>query len=317
MTGREQAGARPGPAGSIAAAGQARATRLVLAALLIALVLAGLRGHIRLHDQAGPYQGDGIVVGVMLEAVLAGLLIALLIRGRRAPAEAVLAARLRTGLRPVLITGLIVIPLTLLVAAPLRTHPRLQRLPGGSRPTLRPRLPSARPAPHGSVAIHVPLPAVLYALLIIALIAGTAACAVLLRRRQASAAAAASYPEAVPDADAQRAGLRDAVESGSSALRTFGEARAAIIACYLSMEQSLGRAGAVRDAADTPDELLARAARAGLVRGSAAARLTGLFYEARFSSHQLGAEQRDAAREALRELADDLVQPQAGTGDRR
>src|SRR5216683_3232187 len=222
----------------------------------MALVLAGLRGHIRLHDQAGPYQGDGIVVGVMLEAVLAGLLVALLIRGRRAPAEAVLAARLRIVLRPVLITGLIVIPLTLLVAAPLRTHPRLQRLPGGSRPTLRPRLPSARPAPHGSVAIHIPLSGVLYALLIIALITGTAACAVLLRRRQASAAAAA-----------------------------------------------------------TPDELLARAARAGLVRGSAAARLTGLFYEARFSSHQLGTEQRDAAREALRELADDLVQPQAGTGD--
>src|SRR5216683_1258023 len=311
MTGREQAGARPGPAGSVGAAGQARATRIVLAALLMALVLAGLRGHIRLHDQAGPYQGDGIVVGVMLEAVLA----ALLIRGRRAPAEAVLAARLRIVLRPVLITGLIVIPLTLLVAAPLRTHPRLQRLPGGSRPTLRPRLPSARPAPHGSVAIHIPLSGVLYALLIIALITGTAACAVLLRRRQASAAAAASYPEVVPDADAQRAGLRDAVESGSSALRAFGEARAAIIACYLSMEQSLGRAGAVRDAADTPDELLARAARAGLVRGSAAARLTGLFYEARFSSHQLGTEQRDAAREALRELADDLVQPQAGTGD--
>jgi hypothetical protein len=316
MTGREQAGARPGPAGSVTAAGQARATRIALAALLMALVLAGLRGHIRLHDQAGPYQGDGIVVGVMLEAVLAGLLIALLIRGRGAPAEAVLAARLRTVLRPVLITGLIVIPLTLLVAAPLRTHPRPQRLPGGSRPTLRPPLPSARPAPHGSVAIHVPRSAVLYALLIIALIAGTAACAVLLRR-QASAAAAASYPEAVLDADAQRAGLRDAVESGSSALHAFGDAQVAIIACYLSMEQSLGRAGAVRDAADTPDELLARAARAGLVRGSAAARLTGLFYEARFSSHQLGTEQRDAAREALRELAADLVKPQAGTGDHR
>ena len=315
MIGREPAGARPGPAGSAAA--QARATRIVLAALLMALVLAGLRGRIRLHAQAGPYQGDGIVVGVMLETVLAGLLIALLIRDRRAPAEAVLATRLRTVLRPVLITGLVAIPLILLVAAPLRTHPRPLTSPGGSRPTLQPRLPSAHAAPHGSVAIHVPLPAVLYALLIIALIAVTAACAAALRRRQASAAAAASYPEAVPDADAQRAGLRDAVESGSSALRDFDDAQDAIIACYLSMEQSLGRAGAVRDAADTPDELLARAARAGLVRGAAAARLTGLFYEARFSSHPLGVEQRDAAREALRELADDLVQPQAGTGDRR
>jgi hypothetical protein len=39
------------------------------------------------------------------------------------------------------------------------------------------------------------------------------------------------------------------------------------------------------------------------VRGTAAARLTSLFYEARFSSHPLGRGQRDAAERALDELA--------------
>jgi hypothetical protein len=313
MIGREPAGTRPGPANASAAdpgatAAQARLTRILLAVLLTALVVAALRGRIRLHGQTGPYQGDGIAVGAILEAVLAVLLVALLIRARRAPAGAILAARLRAVLRPLLITGLIANPVVLLVVTPLRTHPRQLGVPGQPVPTPSSTASPGRPAAHGSAAIHIPVTALLYTLLVIALIAGIVVCAILLRRRQA----AVSYPQAAPDADARRAGLRDAVESGRSALRAFGDAQASIIACYLSMEESLAGAGAVRDAADTPDELLAKAAGAGLVRGAAAARLTGLFYEARFSSHQLGAEQRDAARQALRDLADDLAEPPAG-----
>jgi hypothetical protein len=45
-----------------------------------------------------------------------------------------------------------------------------------------------------------------------------------------------------------------------------------------------------------------------VVRGTAAARLTALFYEARFSSHPLGMAQRDAAEQALDELAAALAQ---------
>ena len=69
------------------------------------------------------------------------------------------------------------------------------------------------------------------------------------------------------------------------------------------MESSLAERGTARAVADTPDELLARATESGLVRGTAAARLTALFYEARFSSHPLGRRQRDAAEQALDELA--------------
>jgi hypothetical protein len=86
------------------------------------------------------------------------------------------------------------------------------------------------------------------------------------------------------------------------------DARAAIIACYLAMETSLAERGTARGVADTPGELLTRATEAGLVRGTAAARLTALFYEARFSSHPLGHRQRDAAERALDELAADLAE---------
>jgi hypothetical protein len=69
------------------------------------------------------------------------------------------------------------------------------------------------------------------------------------------------------------------------------------------MEESLAERGATRAAADTPDELLARATRSKIVRGTAAARLTTLFYEARFSSHPMEQGQRQAAEQALDELA--------------
>ena len=51
------------------------------------------------------------------------------------------------------------------------------------------------------------------------------------------------------------------------------------------------------------------------MRGTAATRLTALFYEARFSSHPLDDSQRDAAEQALDELAAALAEPgPASTG---
>jgi Domain of unknown function (DUF4129) len=102
------------------------------------------------------------------------------------------------------------------------------------------------------------------------------------------------------------ADLREAVESGRSALRTFDDAKSAIIACYVAMEQSLAEHGTARTMADTPDELLARATQTRIVHGTAPARLTALFYEARFSSHPMDQAQRRAAEQALNELAQAL-----------
>jgi hypothetical protein len=105
--------------------------------------------------------------------------------------------------------------------------------------------------------------------------------------------------------------LREAVNEGRAALARIDDARAAIIACYLAMEGRLADRGTARTAADTPDELLARAVAAGTVRGRSASRLTALFYEARFSTHPLDASQRDAASAALDELAAELAAAKA------
>ncbi len=236
-----------------------------------------------------------------LEVILAGLLVALLVRGRL-PSDDFRVHRLRGVLRAALLAGLAAIPAVLILAVPLHPHPLPpQPLPTQPQPTARPSL--TRP-PHPAPAFRLPLAGILYALLILALIGGIVACVVLLRRRQPEHDVLP--PEETSLAEGQRSDLRDAVSSGRRALAELDDARAAIIACYVAMERSLAAAGADHEAADTPDEFLARAAAAGLVRGAAAGELTGLFYEARFSAHELTTAQRTAARDALEQLAADL-----------
>jgi flagellar basal body-associated protein FliL len=166
---------------------------------------------------------------------------------------------------------------------------------------------SAKPIPKNKLlpqnqqptpGFHVPLSVILYILLVVVLVAAVLLSIWWSRRFGPSFGGRTSGFLAEDPED-----LREAVESGRSALRTIDDARAAIIACYVAMESSLAERGAARAVADTPDELLARATTSGLVRGTAASRLTALFYEARFSSHPLGRGQRDAAERALDELA--------------
>jgi hypothetical protein len=275
--------------------------RLLLTALLVAGVLVGLRGGFAVHGWHGPYRRDGIAIGVTLEVVLAGLLVALLVRGRR-PSDDFRVQRLRGVLRAALLAGLAAIPAVLILAVPLHPHPLPPlRLPTQPQPTVRPSLTRS---PHPGPAFRLPLAGILYGLLILALIGGIVACVVLLRRRLPDHDVVP--PEETLLAEGQRSDLRDAVSSGRRALAELDDARAAIIACYVAMEKSLAAAGADHEAADTPDEFLARAAAAGLVRGAAAGELTGLFYEARFSAHELTTAQRAAARDALEQLAADL-----------
>jgi hypothetical protein len=106
--------------------------------------------------------------------------------------------------------------------------------------------------------------------------------------------------EIVDDADLERAML-----AGRGALE--GEARAAIIACYAAMEDSLAAAGVARLSSDSPADLLARAAAGGVIHGAAPARLAELFREARFSTHEMGEGQLSAARDALDEILAQLT----------
>jgi len=283
--------------------------RPALAACLLAVVTAGLRVTVPAPALNGPFRHDGLAIGAVLEAVLACLLVALIVRGARAPRDALLAAQLRKMLLYVVVAGLVALPL----AYALSRHV----------PTLPPRHIKVQVTPPKTGALHSRPPGHNVIPLIVAIILGLLALAVLayiavllVRRRFWLGFRGREAGFAIEPAEADdESNLRAAVESGQSALRRFDDAKAAIIACYVAMEESLARAGAARAAADTPDELLVRAAGSGLIRTGAAARLTALFYEARFSSHPMPLTQRDEAQQALAELADSLRDLQPAGAD--
>jgi hypothetical protein len=219
------------------------------------------------------------------------------------------AAKLRGALTVVLGAGMIAVAVAIFLTLHLHLGEKFQPAPTVSvKPIPKRKLPpqSQQPGP----GFHVPLTVVLYVLLVILLVAAVLLSIWWSRRFRPSFGGKTSGFLAEDPED-----LREAVESGRLALRTVDDARAAIIACYVAMETSLAERGAARAVADTPDELLARATTSGLVRGTAAARLTALFYEARFSSHPLGRGQRDAAEQALDELAAALASPEEAPGE--
>jgi Domain of unknown function (DUF4129) len=288
-----------------------RRARMALAVLLLALLFLGLRGGLPRLALDGPYHRDVAAICGSLELVLGALLAALMVRRARAPREAVLAARLRTVLSYVTGAGLIGVPIIYLLSRNIRIHGKPRRLPPPGRVRIRGH--SARAAT-GTADARV------FVIIVLALLAAAVICLLIIfipRIRRAFAqrrGVVIDVELTAEDPDGAGTGLRAAVESGRSAFRLLDDARAAIIACYVAMEDSLAEAGTARAAAETPDELLARAAAAGLVHGEAAARLTALFYEARFSSHPLPPAYRDTAERALSALAADLAR---AAGQRR
>jgi hypothetical protein len=285
--------------------------RLLQLSLLAVLVMAGLRGTVASPRWNGPLKADGMVIGLALEAVFGVLLVVTVRRegaARRAARGQPLAAAgdeisvpsaLRLVLRWVLGAGMAAVAVLLLADLHLHFFSKPRQQSGSVAPPLRLRL-SPSPSRGGGTAFHIPLGPILYGLLVLALVA-----AVVLSIWWSARLRRPAAPGRI-QGDSGSEELREAVESGRAALASLSDARAAIIACYLAMERSLAERGTARGAADTPDELLARAVAARLVRGAAARRLTALFYEARFSSHPLGREQRDAASQALDELAAEL-----------
>jgi hypothetical protein len=128
------------------------------------------------------------------------------------------------------------------------------------------------------------------------------------RPRPAPALAAVSDDNMAPESGTlslARAAERGLVEIGDLSR----EPRQAIIACYAAMERELGKSpGAMPQDSDTPTEVLARAVDRRLLHGESATELVDLFEEARFSTHVMGEDHREAAvrvlRLVLRELQD-------------
>lgn len=284
--------------------------RLLPLALLVVLAIVGLRGVVPAPRWNGPLRAEGVAIGIALEVVL-GVLVVITLRRDRAERR-VAAARpyseaddeigvpvaLRFALKWLLGGGMVAVAAVLIS----NVHLHFLTKPQPPRPVTLPTPPVLLPKLHKpSVPFHIPLGPILYGLLVLALVA-----AVAISLWWAARLRHLALPTQLPAAEMDAEELREAVESGRLAFAELDDARAAIIACYMAMESSLGDRGAARGVADTPDELLARVVAAGIVRGAAARRLTALFYEARFSTHPLGRAERDAASAALDELAAEL-----------
>jgi hypothetical protein len=274
-----------------------RALQLTLAIALIATTIVGVRAAAGLdwHIVQGP-ASRRIPVTAGLAVVLAILLTALMVLRVRRPAPGQPAALLRRALTVIVSTLLGAMALAFLVsvlqgASSHKMPPSL--LPKPSSSTRKGYKPPFR---YGHVMGGGDLGTLLVYAAMAALVAvAILAFLVLLRRRRALI-----LEEPAPEPDDTDT-LRSAVRAGQAALRSVSDARQAIITCYAAMEDSLGQAGAERAAAETPDELLARVSAGGIVHGAAAARLTRLFYEARFSEHEV----TEVARlTALHSLAD-------------
>ncbi len=91
----------------------------------------------------------------------------------------------------------------------------------------------------------------------------------------------------VADADAQHAALAE------------GSPRNGIVACWLRLEASVVRAGVEPDPALTSTELTANVLERFAVEPTAVTRLGALYREARFSTHEFGEHDRQAAIDAL------------------
>lgn len=121
-----------------------------------------------------------------------------------------------------------------------------------------------------------------------------------------SVSEASETPAAYATLDDEQERLSQAVDLGRRALLNAADARAAVIACYDAMETSLAVSGVARRASDSPQDLLERAVAGGLPAREAAAELTTLFREARYSTHPMDGSHRDRAEAALTEIAGDL-----------
>src|SRR3984957_6984258 len=272
--------------------------RAILVALLVLLMAAGIRALGPPGDWGKP-ASHALVVGVGLELVLGGLLL-ILQRGHR-PAGGLplrLHRLVSSGLVASLVGVLVLVVLSLTSPAPavMPVNPvrHLQHI--GKNPRLRHPVLGGQTVSHAVLWRDLVVAAVIVAILIALVLAW---------QRRPVWPHQETLPEPVA-ADSTVDELASAVESGQAALREIDDARAAIIGCYAAMEDSLARAGTERGAAETPDELLERAVAADRIRQPPAGLLTGLFYEARYSSHDLPPEQRDLAARALAELAAEL-----------
>jgi hypothetical protein len=262
-----------------------------IAAIAVVVVGASARSHLSMSINHGSTKSaaSGIAGAVLLAA---GLVVAIVLgvtaaferrSGKRRAGE---ATRRRPWLQA-LVMFVIVFGTVLMRRA---VSSRYAVEDNATSPTPTPQTPLPTPASHGAAG-----GASVIALLVAIAILVVCAAAVWGRRRQHRRQFAAS--DAGNNSDLLQQALRD----GTAAMHDVADARQAIIACYVAMRATLQAAGIAVRVSDTATQMLARASGASF-NLPAAQRLTELFLEARFSTHQVSDDARAAALDALNEL---------------
>ncbi|MGX4695222.1 DUF4129 domain-containing protein [Streptomyces sp. JNUCC 63] len=291
------------------------------AALTVLVVGGAALGALLLHPSTGlfakgrgPLSGNPVlVVGLALLSLLGGIAL------REKYLEQVgvgkelnpVEQRLVDSVSRVLLAAPLVLPLLILVLHQFGSsgsshgdgHGPFRSPPARQDPVRTP--PPTQHAEHSDHSMHFGLTRILLGLGV-ALLAVAVVLAGLHLWRYLTRPPAPEAPATYATLDDEQERLAQAVDSGRRALLDGTDTRAAVIACYVAMEESLADSGVARRASDSPQDLLERAVAGGLPARAAAAELTALFREARYSTHPMDGGHRDRAAAALAEIAHGL-----------
>ena len=123
-------------------------------------------------------------------------------------------------------------------------------------------------------------------------------------------------PEPEPDVPMLRSGIEMALQM----LDEEREPSDAIVRAWLGLQETAEQSGIVRGAAETPTEFTSRILGRAFADDRAARTLLRLYLRSRFGDHPATADDVEAARQALRALAESwpatAVQPTSGSGGR-
>ncbi|MFC1416617.1 DUF4129 domain-containing protein [Streptacidiphilus cavernicola] len=319
MADQTEAGSRsPGPRPD-GAGGPGGARALLLLALLGGAAVAAVSLHAGggdLGGAVGPLHGEWLLV--LLVLAVGGWFLAAKYRARQD--ERPLGTAREGRLITLTFTALVLTILgTAVAVAVLGMHTHTSPPPPAPPPP-PPPAPTGPPNPPQPVStgpIRNPHPPFVFSIQDALLVLFWAAVALLLvlgviaaRRYLRGRSAPVAVLRGTLQLPAEEEALSAAVSAGRLAL-AGEDVRAAVIACYAAMEQSLAESGLGRRASDSPADLLERATAAGLLVGPAAQRLAELFREARYSSHPMTQDQLNRARTALDDIGHLLAEHRA------